>query len=45
MFVATSDQSVANRIELDEHYLSSRQIFYLAVAFIFIVIFSSLDRK
>jgi len=45
MLVTTSGSAVANRIGLDEHYFSSRQIFYLAAASVLIVFFSSFDKK
>ncbi|MGI4775719.1 MAG: FtsW/RodA/SpoVE family cell cycle protein, partial [Janthinobacterium lividum] len=44
MLVTTSGPSVANRIGLDEHYFSSRQIFYLIAAIFLIVIFSSISK-
>lgn len=45
MLVTTSGPSVASRIGLEEHYFSSRQIFYLSAAAIIVIIFSSFDRK
>ena len=45
MLVTTSGSAVANRIGLDEHYFSSRQIFYLTGASILIIFFSSLEKK
>lgn len=45
MLVTTSGPSVASRIDLDEHYFSSRQVFYLAIAFLLIIFFSSLDKR
>ncbi len=45
MLVTTSGPAVASRIGLDEHYFSSRQVIYLAVATFLIVIFSLLEKK
>lgn len=45
MLVTTSGPSVASRIGLEEHYFSSRQIFYLSAAALIVVIFSSFDRR
>lgn len=45
MLLTTSGSAVASRIGLDEHYFSSRQIFYLAAASVLIVFFSSFDKK
>lgn len=45
MLVTTSGSAVAARIGLDEHYFSSRQIFYLGAAAILIILFSSFEQK
>ncbi len=44
MLVTTSGPAVASRIGLDEHYFSSRQLIYLAVAAMVILIFSLFDK-
>lgn len=45
MLVTTSGSAVANRIGLNEYYFASRQLFYLASAFLLIIFFSFLSRK
>ncbi|MFU7501920.1 MAG: putative lipid II flippase FtsW [Candidatus Tisiphia sp.] len=45
MLVTTSGTAVANRIGLNEYYFASRQLFYLASAFLLIIFFSFLSRK
>lgn len=45
MLVTTSGSAVANRIGLNEYYFASRQLFYLASAFLLIIFFSFFSRK
>ncbi|RYE06564.1 MAG: putative lipid II flippase FtsW [Rickettsiaceae bacterium] len=45
ILVTTSSPSVASRIGLEEHYFSSRQIFYLILAISLVIIFSSISKE
>jgi len=45
MLVTTSGSAVASRIGLEEGYFASRQIFYLAAASAFILVFSCFNKK
>jgi cell division protein FtsW len=45
MLVTTASPAVANRIGLVDNYFSSRQLIYLALAIVFVIFFSSLDKK
>ncbi|GAB4167743.1 MAG: putative lipid II flippase FtsW [Rickettsiaceae bacterium] len=45
MLVTTTSAAVATKIGLVENYFSSRQVIYLATGFVFMIAFSSFDKK
>jgi cell division protein FtsW len=45
ILVTTASPAVANRIGLTENYFSTRQVIFLSIAGLFIILFSSLDKK
>ena len=45
VLVTTTSLAMAERVGLSDNYFSSRQVIYLIVAVLFLVIFSSMDKK